>query len=413
MRLSRPTVMTALLFSVAAGAVLAAPPASAVGATYTVPSSINSTCTTDVSRPLQAWLNSVPSGASTTAPNTINLRGGCYLINDRDPSFSGEGMKLINRKNLTIAGSGATLRTTVDAPRHPDGRSYNRAQLWVTNGSNISVTGLRMQGYAPKPGVYESRSEFDHNLRVMGGRDITVNAVTTDKAQGDNVYIGFASSGQRVATNVVVKNSVLQFAQRHNFTITTGANITLDRNTTDINGAWVLDAELHVATDYLANIKLTNTTVKRTKQGLVAVTSRTDSVRGVQGVTVVGNKMTVLPVTRTEPILINGYSAAAKALTKNVTIDKNTLKARQYGVAAKSVTSMVVTGNTGTTHCDTASDSANRLHGLVASKGLNATVRVTGNTFTPERTCTTSAYAQITGTTATSGLTVSHNTVGN
>lgn len=401
----------ALASAALVSSVALSPNAQAAGLRYSPPSSINASCSRDVSSALQTWLDSVPDGASANEVNTIDLRSGCYLLNGRDPLKTGEGMKLVGRQNLRIVGDGATLRTSIDVPRHPDRRAHNRAQLTLVENRNVTIDGLTFKGYAPRPGIYESRSEFDHNLRVLGGSGITITDITADKAQGDNVYIGSSPDGRTRPTSVSLTGSSLSNAQRHNVSVTMGTNITVDDNTMDVNGAWALNAEMHTKDAYLNALSFSRNTVDDTRMGIISVTSRTDSVAGVDGVLVRDNTMLKMPVSRIEPVLLNGYPTDASAPMKNVTVSGNLLMARQYGLSVKSVQNLQVISNRGSTWCDTALDSPDRLHALTASKGRNSTMRVADNVFIPARPglCKTTPYAQIIGSSATTRLTMSSN----
>ena len=77
---------------------------------YKVPTSIAADCSVNVTAALQAWLDSLPDGATA-----LLAAGGCYRV-DGTP-------QLIDRNGLTIDGNGSTLRAFTDGPPERPRRS--------------------------------------------------------------------------------------------------------------------------------------------------------------------------------------------------------------------------------------------------------------------------------------------------
>lgn len=160
--------------------------------TYTVPASIASDCSTDVSAELTDFLESVPNAAAPHV-NTVNFRdGGCYLVT--------EAVKLENREGLTLAGRNARLRR--DEPPPSDSNREGKVILFIGSSHRMAVRDLTIIGDNDQPDNKEPGNFYDfdvdreheHGLFVYGGdegasSEILVSNLETDQLYGDSVRL--------------------------------------------------------------------------------------------------------------------------------------------------------------------------------------------------------------------------------
>lgn len=146
----------------------------------TVPASINSTCATDTTSQLQAWVNGRPDGSMLTFPS-----GACYRVDG--------GLVLTGRTGLTLHGTGATLR----APTVGDG---HRPNIRLANGSSLTVRGFRLEGGYTNPGTLDPAIQWSHGIEVLGTQTVLVEDVTVTNVSGDCIYLGLGTQRTRDAT---------------------------------------------------------------------------------------------------------------------------------------------------------------------------------------------------------------------
>jgi hypothetical protein len=154
---------------------LAAPIAAAAAATpaggVPPPATINSTCTADVSQPLQNWLGSLPTGTTVTVP-----AGACYLIN--------EGIKLSGAAGLTISGGmwkDAAVAQSGAAP------SALNPVIWLVGGTDIALENMTITGV--NPGGYTPAGAFVAGIRSDGVVGLDISGVSVNNVYGDGIEL--------------------------------------------------------------------------------------------------------------------------------------------------------------------------------------------------------------------------------
>lgn len=325
---------------------------------------VDRTCGTDVTAALNGWLATVPDGA------TVDLAGGCYLVNGT--------VALTNRNGLTIDGGGATIRAATNAPDFT-----NRAQLALDLGANITVRNVTLRGTntsadCAQPGgvsCYDSRREWDHNLRVTGTNGVLVDHVTFQHAWGDAVSVSPGGQwdsqgvGAVMARSVTVQNSSVDTTGRMAFACTGCHNFTVQDNTITNVGYHVVDVEVE-APAWTGDVTLLRNTYSNVYLALLSSTTGSGSARGP--FVVRDNVHTDGPVACGGEINIGVQSVRSGP----VTVTGNTLRSYLQDVDVTNAESATVTGNTG--------------QGGGGGCGVNAgatvtdtgTALVTGNTFT-------------------------------
>jgi hypothetical protein len=134
------------------------PPAGAVSP----PSTLDPTCTTDVSKPINSWLNHLPENSFVYIPSNA-----CYLIN--------EGINLWKPLGLTIEG-GTFEMTTYGA--------LTRMGINVIGGNHVTLEYLAVVGSATKQ-VYNKDVEFQAGVELQGTMNATVTHVKVFDVRGD------------------------------------------------------------------------------------------------------------------------------------------------------------------------------------------------------------------------------------
>ena len=105
---------------------------------YSVPASVASDCSGDVTPALSKWISSVPDNS------TLMLgKGACYQVDG--------SLAITNRRNLMLEGNGATLRATT--------KGHERTHFGIDNSENIIVRNLIVKGANPRAGA--TRAAYD------------------------------------------------------------------------------------------------------------------------------------------------------------------------------------------------------------------------------------------------------------
>ncbi|HEY7947760.1 MAG TPA: right-handed parallel beta-helix repeat-containing protein [Acidimicrobiales bacterium] len=159
----------------AAAVALAALVESLPGSEATLPAGIASDCSTDVSRPLDAWLNSLPAGSTwTPAP------GACFQVDS--------GLELRFPSDLTI--NGGTFRDdTTKAPRsRGHGTQKGHAAIEALGGTGLVLENITIVG-AHKGFSYRPSLAFEGGIQLDGTADATISNVSVTHTFGDGINL--------------------------------------------------------------------------------------------------------------------------------------------------------------------------------------------------------------------------------
>jgi Right handed beta helix region len=201
------------LVVVIAATLLTVPAAATPKESYAVPSSIDGTGESDVTEALQGFFEEVPNGSVIEFPP-----GARYRV---------EGtVGLVDRRNLTILGHGATIFATTTGDR-------TRSQLTLNGGSRLVIRNLVVKGANPSGGVeepaYRAELEAQHGFQILGATGVELDRVTVTDVYGDFVYVGAIRGNW--SRNVWVHNSTFARNGRQGVAVTAGRNIVIERNT--------------------------------------------------------------------------------------------------------------------------------------------------------------------------------------
>ncbi|MGZ6966894.1 MAG: right-handed parallel beta-helix repeat-containing protein [Acidimicrobiia bacterium] len=193
-------------------------PATAVA----VPPGIDRSGATDVTGALNAFLAGLAPGTTAQFP-----KGARYRV---------EGtLLLVNRRDVTIEGNGATFFAATDGSGLPPPRGVNRRywprlrQQWrIRGGSGITVRDITVKGANPHGGAtaaaYVPSLEGQAGIAIQRTSGVTIESVHVSDTYGDAVYVVGG------ATNVTNRNSSLERIGRQGVAIVNASKVVVDRN---------------------------------------------------------------------------------------------------------------------------------------------------------------------------------------
>ncbi|MDQ1381672.1 MAG: hypothetical protein QOJ71_2391 [Actinomycetota bacterium] len=196
---------------------------------YTVPSSIDSTGSTDVTSALQRFLNLTPHHSQ------LDFKPGArYRI---------EGtLHLDERNDMAIDGKGATFFATQPT------RNRNRSQWSFNNDSNLEIFNMTVRGANANAGqgdnAYVQDLEAQHGIEVTGGERISIHDVDIADTYGDFVYVS-RSAGPVYGHphDVHIYHNKMERNGRMGITVADGTNVLIDHNTINDTRRSTIDLE--------------------------------------------------------------------------------------------------------------------------------------------------------------------------
>lgn len=190
----------------------------------TVPSSIASNCSTDVTKAISNWVAKVPDGS------TLNFgTNKCYKI-DGTLEFTG-------RNGLVWNGNGSTFQTTQPPT---DQRAMFR---WIGS-SNITMRNLRIDGSYCCGGTLNDSLQHMHGIDLRGS-GMNVENVTVSDMAGDGVYFGLGYDGVTGSTGSVI-GSTFQWLGRNGVSFVAAHDVTVTGTRVHRAGFDAFDVEPNV-----------------------------------------------------------------------------------------------------------------------------------------------------------------------
>lgn len=211
----------------------------------TVPASIASDCSRNVTADLNRWIASVGDGSVLRFTPF-----GCYRVDGT--------LRIENRNNLTFEGNGATFRAYTDG-RELGANARTRSQFVFAGGSNITVRNVIVRGANPHAGMddaaYVADLEAQHGFVIGGTVGIVLDHVQVYDVYGDFVYVGAPSR------NVLVESSVFRRNGRQGWTVAGGDGVTFDHNTISDTRRATIDMEPVSTSSAQRNVTFSNNTI--------------------------------------------------------------------------------------------------------------------------------------------------------
>jgi len=184
----------------------------ATAATRTVPASIASDCSRDVTSQLGSWLRSLPAGS--TAELAAN---GCYRVDGT--------IELRNRSGLSIDGRSASVRAMTEG-------DPNRAIWRFIDSSAIALRNLSVQGSLPPGAGFRYALQWQHAFDFRGVRGVTMDQVRATGVYGDGVYIGLGFATPKAWTSSVrIRDMQIGGAGRMGVAVVAGRDVLVENTT--------------------------------------------------------------------------------------------------------------------------------------------------------------------------------------
>jgi hypothetical protein len=241
---SKPSTTTAVSNAPVSDNAGTSPP---TGKTYSVPRTIASDCSSDVTSPLSKWVASVPDNS------TLMLdRAACYRV---------EGsLTIANRRTLLVDGNGATLKATTRGSRI-------RVHVAIDNSENIIVRNLTVKGANSQAGAaraaYQVELEAQHGFSLGGVRHVLLDNVQASDVYGDFVYISSSGRGKsrgQPSEHVAVVRSRFSRSGRQGISITNARDVTIVGNDITDVARSVFDLEPNTESDAVRDIRIESNT---------------------------------------------------------------------------------------------------------------------------------------------------------
>lgn len=226
-------VLAGLLLAV--GFLVAPAGAAEPGRVVPVPASIDATGRTDVTAALDAFFAGLSPGSTVTFP-----AGGRYRV---------EGvLLLVNQRDLTIEGNGATFFASTDGravppPRRGFGAAWpRRREHWhVQGGSGITIRDVVVQGANPHAGAtaaaYVPTLEGQAGFAIARASGVVLDRVRVRDTYGDFVWLTGRTS------DVTIRDSTFEGSGRQGIALVNASHVVVEDNHLDGVARTVFDLE--------------------------------------------------------------------------------------------------------------------------------------------------------------------------
>ena len=262
--LRRAARWRAIAFSLTFSAFVAVPGSVATAvapstAALSVPSSIPSDCSMDVTDALEAWIASVPNGSSI-----VFTAGGCYRLDGK--------LEIESRSGLTIDGAGATLKAYTLG-------DLTRRHVLVRGGDHITIRNLNVIGSNPNAGLadraWNKNLAFQHGFALLGVQTAVLDHVSVSKVWGDFVNVG-ATDGGTLSTNVQIVNSSFDGNGRQGISITAAEHVVIANNTIANVRMTVIDLEPQNVEHHVLDVMVRDNVLGPRRLTLLSAATRGD-----------------------------------------------------------------------------------------------------------------------------------------
>jgi hypothetical protein len=207
----RRWVGSVLIAVLVAASLLALGAERVAAATHTVPTSVASDCSRDVTGQLRSWLRSLPAGSTAQLSPS-----GCYRVDGT--------IELQGRNGLAIDGRSATLRAMTEGDPH-------RATWRFIDSSSIALRNLAVQGSLPPGAGFRDALQWQHAFDFRGVRGVTLEHVRASGVYGDGVYIGLGDAAPKAWTSTVrIRDMRIGGAGRMGVVVVAGRDVLVENS---------------------------------------------------------------------------------------------------------------------------------------------------------------------------------------
>jgi hypothetical protein len=221
------------------------------------PASIPDNCSSDVSQPMQAWLQNLPADTTVVAPP-----GACYLIN--------EGIRPVGSFGLTISGGTWEDATTPQPGASPKDEN---AEIWLVGGSHIALENMTITGV--NPGGYEAAGAFMEGIRSDGVLGLNVANVKIDNVYGDGIELAPLRGANDLSGQILnptkhatISNVDIDGSGRQGITLASVDHALISSVQLDHVGLNVFDVEADQGNEGAANVTIDGCTAGYGNRGL-------------------------------------------------------------------------------------------------------------------------------------------------
>jgi len=199
---------------------------------YQIPAKIASDCSTDATRPILAWIASVPNNSVLSF-----AKGACYRIE--------QTLELRHRHGLDFEGNGSKFRS-LNPP------SDHRALWRIIDSTRIALHDMTITGSYARGGTFTTSLQHAHAVDIDGS-NVDIDNVTMTDVAGDCVYFGRGSTTALTLSSGTVHDSTCLRTGRNAIAVVAGNNILVHQVTTGSIGYDVFDVEPNLDSGWGSN----------------------------------------------------------------------------------------------------------------------------------------------------------------
>lgn len=232
--------------------------------TTTIPSSVASDCSKDVTAAVVGFIQGAANG------QTVKLQpGGCYVVN--------QTLGFVGKTGVTFDGNAGTIRKTT-LPTECGQQSH---LLRISGSTRTTVMGLRLEVRDGSEFKYTDCHAFEHAISVLESTGTTLTTLGVDGPHGDCLYI-------RGAVGLSAKDVACNRAMRQGIGFVKGTDAVFDNfDMTNVIRSG-LDFEPNDTTQTIQGVRLLNSTIA---VGNLPVTSQGRNAP-IRDITIKGNTVT-------------------------------------------------------------------------------------------------------------------------
>jgi hypothetical protein len=160
-------------------------PTPSPGGTVGLPATVDTTCATDETAELQAFVAAQPPGTTVVFP-----ANGCIRV---------DGTLTWTETGLTLEGNGTLLKAT-------EVRDGQRAHVKLVGGGGWTIRDLDVQGVNPSPGAHTYSFQWQHGYSFYGVSGAVLDDSETRDTYGDGYYVGLHPSSGFASQDITVIN---------------------------------------------------------------------------------------------------------------------------------------------------------------------------------------------------------------
>jgi hypothetical protein len=228
---------------------------------YVIPASIDVTGKTDVTGAINAFLASVPNGATAEfrAGATYRIEGTVEVVDRRGLIIDGKGARFIaNEREPDAYATRSSAGVLVKYPWR------TRIHWSIEGGSNVVVRNMTIRGANFAGGrsdaAYVEALEAQHGVAVAGAENVLVENVSVSYVFGDFVYIGGRTVNKVtvIPRNVTVRGGTWSNNGRQGIAITDGDGVLVDGIRMTETRRASIDLESNSAASVIRNVTIRN-----------------------------------------------------------------------------------------------------------------------------------------------------------